>query len=116
MPHDRGTILIVGASSYVGHFVNHAVTSQFSHQFNVDITYNASPIKNPLNRFQFKMDITSPPSIKAVLSKSQPQIVINLAAITDISKCEKDPTLCEKVNVPASFIDNIPKDTLLIHF
>jgi len=46
-----------------------------------------------------EMDITNPESILSYISKQKPDVVIHLAALTDIRKCEEDKELAWKTNV-----------------
>jgi len=46
-----------------------------------------------------EMDITNPKSILNYISKHKPDIVIHLAALTDIRKCEEEKELVWKTNV-----------------
>ncbi|OIP76274.1 MAG: dTDP-4-dehydrorhamnose reductase [Parcubacteria group bacterium CG2_30_36_18] len=46
-----------------------------------------------------EMDIINPKSISDYISKHKPDIIIHLAALTDIRKCEEDKKLTREVNV-----------------
>ena len=46
-----------------------------------------------------EMDITNPKSISDYISRHKPGIVIHLAALTDIRKCEEDKEITLKTNV-----------------
>ena len=45
-----------------------------------------------------KLDITSEKSVKDLLNKHAPDIILNLAAMTNVDGCEKNPERAHKVN------------------
>ena len=45
-----------------------------------------------------KLDITSEKSVKYILDKHAPDIILNLAAMTNVDGCEKNPEHAHKVN------------------
>ena len=48
-----------------------------------------------------ELDITDLKAIKSLFSKEKPTHVIHTAAITNVDQCEKEPELCDEVNVKA---------------
>ncbi|MCR9249240.1 MAG: NAD(P)-dependent oxidoreductase [bacterium] len=54
------------------------------------------------NEFDYyPMDITSPVEIKSVFSRTNPDFVINTAAMTNVDQCESEKENCWKLNVEA---------------
>ena len=52
-------------------------------------------------QFYSELDITDDRSISEVFQRFRPTHIIHTAAITNVDHCEKDPDLCEEVNVRA---------------
>ena len=45
-----------------------------------------------------EIDLTSPDSIRATVQKSQPELIINAAAYTDVDRAESEPEIAMAVN------------------
>ncbi|MFC2055511.1 dTDP-4-dehydrorhamnose reductase [Chloroflexota bacterium] len=45
-----------------------------------------------------EIDLTSPDSIRATVQKSQPELIINAAAYTDVERAEREPEIAMAVN------------------
>ncbi len=65
-----------------------------------------------------KLDITKMSQIQNVFSKHSPSFCINCAALTDVTKSEKDPSLAHKINVEG--VKNLTRvcnysESILIH-
>lgn len=58
-----------------------------------------------LNRSQ--LDILNPASIDKAIAKYKPEVIVHLAALTDMLICEQEPSLAKKVNVAGT--QNIAK-------
>lgn len=50
-----------------------------------------------LNRTQ--LDILNPASIEKAIAKYKPEVIVHLAALTDMMICEQNPSLAKRVNV-----------------
>ena len=50
----------------------------------------------------FKVDATDPLQVDEILSHIKPDIVVNLVALTNVDRCESDPTLAKLLNVEAA--------------
>jgi len=66
-----------------------------------------------------KLDITNRENIKKIVSKFNPDTIINCAAFTEVDKCESERELCWKINVDA--VKNLiiaarPHNIKLVHF
>ena len=75
--------------------------------------------RNPEGCYEYcPMDICSPDEVNKVISETQPDVVINTAAMTQVDACELDPDSCRRLNVEAvSYIIEACKKTnsFLIH-
>ncbi|NOZ03505.1 MAG: SDR family oxidoreductase [FCB group bacterium] len=91
----RKRIFITGAFGQLGD----AVIREFHSGFDVlaaDLSIpppKQSPCKTAV------VDITDHRKVRAVLKEFVPDVVINLAALTDVDGCERSPELAEKINV-----------------
>lgn len=64
------------------------------------------------------MDITSEDEVKEIISRHQPEVVINCAAMTNVDQCEDDREECIKLNVDAvKYLINAcdQNNTFLLH-
>ncbi|MEE3135773.1 MAG: SDR family oxidoreductase, partial [Candidatus Neomarinimicrobiota bacterium] len=46
-----------------------------------------------------QLDITDEKTVDQVLAETNPDIILNLAAMTDVDKCENDPSMARAINV-----------------
>ncbi len=90
MPHDKPHLLIIGARGFLGQHLARKAASEFQ-VFEADLPVAGSA--------GMAMDITSPESIEVGFHKASPDVVVLLAAISDIDECEKRPELAEEINV-----------------
>ena len=86
-------ILITGASGQLGS----AVTKLFIGSYDILLTDFVFP-KDGKSRFE-KMDITDENSVRKTIKKFQPDIILHLAAMTDVDGCELNPQKANDVNV-----------------
>jgi len=78
-------ILVTGASGVVGGYV----TQVFS-EHELVLTDLASDLE--------RMDVADPGAVRDVVGSVSPDVVIHLAAATDVDLCEKDPDLAFRTN------------------
>jgi len=88
--HDKPHILIIGARGFLGQHLAHQATCGFQ-------VFEAALPK--ANWARVVMDITSPASIEAGFRQADPDVVVLLAAVSDIDTCESRPELAEEINV-----------------
>ena len=55
--------------------------------------------RNWNNSKTFNLDITNKIMLKEVLDATKPDLIINLAAMTNVDLCEKDPSAAKRVNL-----------------
>ena len=84
-------ILITGAFGQLG-----AILSEKLNKFNEVIKTGR---KLPEGETGMNLDICNKIILKDILQISKPDILINLAALTNVDLCEKKPTLAKQVNV-----------------
>lgn len=104
-------VLILGATGLLGTYLLKALRSKglkilgLGHRGDTDISCDATDSKRLLS----------------VLSEVQPSIIINLIALTDVDKCDRDPHLAYKLNMhPCSLLaswtqDDKNSNTRIVH-
>ena len=83
------TILLTGAYGQLGVVCEEYLNKHFK------VYSTARTAKNK----RFLLDISSRQSVKRVLENVQPDIILNLAAMTDVDRCESEPDIAEKYNL-----------------
>jgi dTDP-4-dehydrorhamnose reductase len=101
-------ILITGASGLLGTHL-----SEFLRNSGLNVITHAFKSKADNN-----FDLSKKSDVLSALDEINPTIIINLAALTDVDKCEEDIQLCYSTNVRA--VENLTewingKDCQLIH-
>jgi dTDP-4-dehydrorhamnose reductase len=86
-------LLVIGARGFIGSNLARAAAEQFEVVDGDDI------------------DITSVDTVQAGFAKSRPNIVVLLAAISDIDRCEREPELAARVNIDGAA--NIARECVL---
>ncbi len=86
-------ILITGASGQLGS----AVSKLFIGSYDILLTDFVLP-KDGKSPFE-KMDITDEISVRKIVKKFQPDIILHLAAMTDVDGCELNPEKANNINV-----------------
>lgn len=90
MHRDQPHLLIIGARGFLGQHLGQHATPAFR-VFGAD---RPAPEGEGL-----VMDITSPASVAAAFDQAAPDVVVLLAAISDIDACEERPDVAEAINV-----------------
>ena len=72
------------------------------------------------SRFEsnYNIDLTDFENVNSFLNNIKPDVIINLAALTNIDQCEKNPNLAYLTNVKIveNFVNCIKKNSLKTHF
>ncbi len=99
-------ILVTGSSGLLGPYVVEALSSLG------DVFATARDQRD------LRSDLTNKKDVAALLEKTAPDIVVHLAALTDVDRCEKEPVLAEKLNVHTSeiLINELPKSSKMVLF
>jgi len=91
-------ILITGASGNLGISFLRLVKNRTCFYA---LDYNAHPsFKNYKN--YFKTDITNYYNVKKIIQRIKPDLVLHLAALTDLDMCEKNKKLASRVNISST--------------
>ena len=91
------TILITGGLGQLGISLKRIFNSKYE-------IISSTRSKN-LRAADIYLDVTNPILFKDVLKMTSPDLVINLAALTDVDLCERNPELAYSINVGG--IDNL---------
>jgi len=83
-------ILITGADGQLGS----AIEKVFSSRYNLIFTSRTKPYK----KINYFLDITNSLLVKDIVLATSPDIIINLAALTNVDLCESDPSLAYAIN------------------
>ncbi len=84
-------VLITGAAGQLGQALQLALHDY--EQINIDLYGNDSGIR--------ACDITDPNQIRGVISATQPDVIINTAAMTNVDGNEREPELARRLNTDA---------------
>ena len=82
-------IFIIGSSGQLGK----ALIKLFKSRYEIITTSHSK-----YNKIDYFLDITNPILTKDLISTISPDIIINLAALTDVDLCEKKPQLAKLIN------------------
>ena len=85
------TILITGASGQLGMSLKRIFNSKYEI---ISTTGNNNPTGSSMH-----LDVTNPMLFKEVMETTNPDLVINLAALTNVDLCEKNPELAYSINI-----------------
>ena len=98
----RERILITGASGQLGN----AVLNEFQDYEILAVDLIPTAIQSQSIKFK-SLDITKKDEVKSVIQSFKPEIILNLAAMTDVDACEENPELAEEINSNClnSFLD-----------
>ena len=83
------SVLFTGSSGQLGFACKEIFPSKFNSLFTS---------KNAQNESCF-LDISNEQSIKTALDRFRPDVVVNLAAYTDVDGCEKSPKVSKEINL-----------------
>ena len=85
------TILITGASGQLGMSLKRIFNSKYEI---ISTTGNNNPTGSSMH-----LDVTNPLLFKEVMGTTNPDLVVNLAALTNVDLCEKNPELAYSINI-----------------
>ena len=88
-------ILITGAFGQLGNSLCKTLSNE-------SILATGRSISSSTKYKSIELDITNPKQVKGVIYKYNPDIIIHLAAMTDVDGCEKNPETAFDVNVKAT--------------
>ena len=89
-------LLIIGASGFIGQHLLQRLQSSPEHE--VRGTYlTAMPQTQGCSWHQ--VDVTDPEQLGAVFRLTQPEMVVHLAAMSDVNQCQRTPQRASEINV-----------------
>jgi dTDP-4-dehydrorhamnose reductase len=83
-------MLIIGSRGFLGHYVASAATTEFQ-VFRANRVSQGKP-------GELRIDVTDEASVSAAFNLARPDVVVLLAAIADIDRCEQFPEEAAEVN------------------
>ncbi len=93
-------VLITGISSFLGY---HVLLSSIPLKHSVTGIFFNTPVSSKDVKC-IKLDITDKKSITELININKPDIIVHMAAISEVSVCDKNPQLAYSVNVESSGI------------
>src|SRR4051812_35737857 len=84
-------LLIVGATGFIGSRLAQAGAESFE-------VFPAARSIAP-DAKSLAIDIFEPPSVRAAFARARPDVVVHLAALSDIDRAEREPEVAERINV-----------------
>ena len=84
-------LLIIGATGFVGSNLARAAREKFD-------VCGASRTP-PADGSSLAIDITDAASVRAAFERAQPAVVVHLAALSDIDRCQREPEVARAINV-----------------
>ncbi len=91
MKNSLPNMLLIGARGFLGSALHEMVVEHYN-------VYSGST-KSPESENDVTIDITSEESVRSVFRQTQPDLVVLLAALSDIDRCEREKDLAESINV-----------------
>lgn len=89
-------ILIIGASGLIGQELTYQL---FKRDYNVIAGVNTKAISSEIPIAQVKIDLLSQDNVKKIIISESPDVIINLAAMSSIQRCEKERDIAYNLNV-----------------
>ncbi len=83
----RPRLLVIGANGFIGGHLVHAAAGRFA----------CTPAAR--TKCEVLVDIGDPASVAAAFEKERPRMVVLLAAMADIDRCQRDPGAARETNV-----------------
>lgn len=90
----RKRILVTGAFGQLGH----AVLKTFPRKFDVLATDCVVPATNPTEYSLGELDITDPDDCQLMIEEYAPDVILNMASMTNVDQCEKHPEQARRIN------------------
>lgn len=90
----RKRILVTGAFGQLGH----AVLKIFPRKFDVLATDCVVPATNPTDYSLGELDITDPDDCQLMIEEYAPDVILNMASMTNVDQCEKHPEQARRIN------------------
>ena len=103
-------VLIVGSNGMLGQ----RLVNYFSKRKDIELLLSSVESESVFKIFEYvQLDITNKKNVKKVMLGFYPDIVINVAAFTNVDKCETEKELAWKINVQG--VENLSKYSVGSH-
>lgn len=89
-------VLVIGASGFIGQYLVRHLLDRPEHQ--VSGTFNSRRVLEGSGDW-YRTDLTDIGDLEGVFETVNPEIVVLLAAMADVSECERETRLATKVNL-----------------
>src|SRR5215210_1930325 len=89
---DEKKLLLTGASGLVGTYLLSHIKTKYT---NIYVTSHGS---SPKFGKIIQLDLIDTENVYKKLKETRPDIIVNLAALTDVERCEKDRDLARRLN------------------
>ncbi|MDA0734742.1 MAG: SDR family oxidoreductase [Chloroflexi bacterium] len=90
------SVLVIGGSGFIGQYLVRHLLERQEHQ--VSGTYNSRMVQGEDCNW-YRADLTDERELGEVFETVNPEIVVLLAAMADVGRCERDSHLATKVNL-----------------
>lgn len=94
------TIVVTGSNGLLGQKLIYQLISNKNYKV-IALARGENRLNQKTGYTYIDLDITDEQKIKSFLTATQPHVVINPAAMTNVDACEKDKDLCDKTNIDA---------------
>lgn len=103
---DKQKVIVFGSSGLLGPYVCKAFE---------DAGMDVVPVGK--DKAEITCDLTSPSQTQAFIRKHQPDIVVNLVALTNVDACEEHPATADILNrqTVASIVDALEENVFFVH-
>lgn len=97
-------ILLIGSNGLLGQKLCETIVRGGAYELSL-ATREGQPVRPVAGAQYLKCDITSKKEVKSAISASEPDVIINAAAMTNVDACESERERCWKINVEG--VENI---------
>ncbi len=110
-------ILVIGSNGLLGQKLCETIVRGGAYELSI-ASREGQPVRPVVGAQYLKCDVTSKKEVKSAVSASEPHVIINAAAMTNVDLCENEREQCWKINVEG--VENIieaakRKATKIIH-
>ena len=88
------TILVTGSTGFLGSYLVKKIQKKYNL---ICLGFKQAA--------DYKIDLIDKKKVEKIIDKTKPDIILNLAAITDVDFCERNKLLCRKLNY--NFVKNL---------
>ncbi|MGH9450126.1 MAG: SDR family oxidoreductase [Terriglobia bacterium] len=93
--NDKPILLVIGGHGFIGEHLARVAASNWD-------VWTAGRSSNPAANKSVELDVRNARRVRAAFDLARPDVVVLLAAVSDIDRCEREPDLARAVNVQGS--------------